>query len=251
MNEPYNPTPPPPGPMGGPPTAPPPGGPPAHPGLPWERSKDMGSLVETVKLLVTSPGRAFAEAREKGDYGSPLLFALIFLVIGAIFQQLWNLLFGASMFAGLAENMGDLPPEFRDALMQSAATGPVSLVIGIIVTPIVGILVLFIWSGLVHLVLQLVGGLQDSTAGFEGTFRSLAYSEVAYLSMIVPIVGQFIFLVWFIVLQVIGISTLHRTSQGKALAAVLIPFVLCCCIAVALAIFFGAAIAAMVGAAGN
>ena len=84
MSEPM--TPPPPGSTGGsysppPPPGPPAGGPPARTGLPWELSKDLGSLMETAKLLVTAPGEAFARAREKGDYGSPLIFAIIFISV--------------------------------------------------------------------------------------------------------------------------------------------------------------------------
>ena len=49
--------------------------------------------------------------------------------------------------------------------------------------------------------------------------------------------GGLIGVVWGIVLQVIGLATLHKTSQGKAALAVLIPIVLCCvCVAAVIAI---------------
>lgn len=247
MSEPLYPTPPPP--PGEPPAAPPPGGPPAaRPGLPWDHRKDLGALVETVKLLVTSPGRAYAMAREKGDYGSPLLFAVIFFIVGGILNGLWQLAFGPAPWL---EYMEQMPPEMREAMAGASAGGPVSLVLGILLAPVIGIIALFIWSGIVHLVLQLLGGLRDSTAGFEGTFRAIAYSSVANVAYVVPLVGPILCALWTIVLDVIGLSTLHRTSKGKALAAVLIPVVVCCCILIAVIAMMGAAIGAALSGMGN
>lgn len=248
MSEPLSPPPPP---SGQPPTSPPPGGPPAggRPGLPWELSKDFNALLETVKLLITAPGQAFARAREKGDYASPLLFAVIFYVIGAIFQQFWQLLFGP---ASWMQYMRDMPPEMREMMESFGATpGPMALVFGVILAPIIGIIVLFIVAGIVHLVLQLLGGLRDSTAGFEGTFRVISYGQIAQIATIVPIAGGLIAFVWAVVLYVLGLSSLHRCSQGKALAAVLIPIAVCCiCIILAVVLFAGS-MAAFIGAAAN
>jgi hypothetical protein len=246
MSEPLYPTPPPPG---EPPAAPPLGGPPAaRPGLPWDNRKDLGALVETVKLLVTSPGQAYAMTREKGDYGSPLIFAVIFFIFGAILSGLWQLAFGPAPWLEYIEQM---PPEMREAMAGAGTGGPVGLVVGIVLTPLIGIVALFIWSGIVHLVLQLLGGLRDSTAGFEGTFRAIAYSSVSQIAYLVPLVGPLLGVVWSIVLNVIGLSTLHRTSQGKALAAVLIPVLLCCCLIAAVFAMMGAAIGAALSGMGN
>lgn len=249
MSEPMSPTPPPPGPppAGGggyqPPSVP------GRPGLPWERSKDLNSLIATAKLLITSPGAAYAQAKEKGDYASPLIFAIVFWVIGAIFQAVWSLLrFGTGM--GMLENMGDIPPEMQEMLRTWAApAGAGSIVLGILLSPIIALVFLFIWSAIVHLVLKLVGGLNDSAAGFEGTLRGLSYSAVAQVAQVVPIVGPWICMIWSIVLQIIGLASLHRTSQGKAVMGVLIPIALCC-VCIVLAIFvFAATIAAMIGGA--
>jgi hypothetical protein len=151
------------------------------------------------------------------------------------------------------EQLGDLPPEMRDALSGlGGPPGPGSVVLGIIMAPILALVVLFIWSAIVHLVLNLIGGLKESTAGFEGTLRALSFSTVVQLATIVPFVGPFIAMIWGIVLQVLGLSSLHRTSQGKALAGVLIPIAVCCVCIIVVAVAFGAALAAAIaGAAGN
>ena len=246
MSEPMYPAPPPPGP---PPSAPPPGGPPAadRPGLPWDRSKDLGALVETAKLLITSPAEAYAMAKEKGDYASPILFAVIFAVIGSIFSSLWQMVFGPATWM---KYMSEMPPEMRE-MMGGGAMGVGRLLLGIVLAPIIVIVVLFIWSGIVHLVLQLLGGLRESTAGFEGTFRALSYSLVVEVATIVPLIGGLIGGIWGIVLGMLGLVSLHRTTQGKALGAILIPIAVCCCLAIGLFAVMGAAIGAAISGMNN
>jgi hypothetical protein len=231
MSEPYDP------PSAPPPTVPPPGGPPAYgaPGLPWDRDKNGNTLVETVKALVTAPGRAYAEMREKGDYLSPILFAVILGTFGGVIGQIWQLVFGASM-------AGFLPPEMQGPFAEALAPSVTGVILTIVLTPILVPIFLFISAGIFHLFLMLVGGTKDSTAGFEGTVRAVAYAGVANLAQVIPLAGGFIAAVWGIVLYVIGLSRVHHTSTGKAALAVLLPFVLCCiCIAIAFATM-GAAI---------
>lgn len=235
MSEPYDP------PSAPPPTAPPPGGPPGYgpPGLPWDRAKTGNSLVETVKGLVTAPGRAYTEMREKGDYLSPILFAVILGTFGGVIGQIWNLVFGASM-------MQFFPPEMQAQFGDAFAPSVMNVIITIVLTPILVPIVLFISAGIFHLFLTLVGGTKDSTAGFEGTVRTVAYAGVANLAQVVPILGGFIAPIWGIVLYVIGLSRVHHTSTGKALLAVLLPIVLCCvCIAIFAATMGAAAFAAL------
>ena len=59
-----------------------------------------------------------------------------------------------------------------------------------------------------------------------------------------PFAGGLIAMVWAIVLETIGLATLHRTSYGKAVAAVL-PLLICC---VCLFFAFGTIVALIAGA---
>jgi hypothetical protein len=54
-------------------------------------------------------------------------------------------------------------------------------------------------------------------------------------------------MVWALVLYVMGIERLHRTTQGKAIAAVLIPVVLCCGCALIGIVLGGAALMSAFG----
>jgi hypothetical protein len=233
---------PPPPPPGGDfaPGEPPPG--PTAPPLPWEDRARLGflpALLETIKLLVTAPGEAYRRTREKGDYVSPLLFALIIGWAMAIVGQIWSTLFQSTWISMM-------PAEFREQFGAMMATSVVGFVMTAIFAPILIVIVLFIWSAIVHLFLSLVSGTSGSAAGFEGTFRGVSYAQVASLAQVVPVVGGMIALVWGIVLEVIGLATLHKTTTGKAAAGVLLPVALCCLCVIAAAVLFGAAIMAAI-----
>lgn len=237
MSEPYQP------PSAPPPTAPPPGGPPAAggPGLPWDLAKTGNALVETAKALITAPGRAYAEMREKGDYVAPVLFAIIFGVFGAVINQIWQLVFGTSM-------LQFLPPDMQAQLGDAFAPSVVGVVMTIVLSPILVPIVLFISAGIFHLFLTILGGTKESTAGFEGSVRAVAYGGVANLGYLIPIVGGFIAAIWGLVLYSIGLARVHHTTTGKAALAVVLPVALCCVCIVIAAATMGAAMFAAIGA---
>lgn len=237
MSEPYN-----------PPAAPPPSGPPAYgaPGLPWDREKNGNALIETAKGLVTAPGDAFARMREKGDYLSPILFAVIFGTLGTVVYQIWQLVFGAAFSAWA---IGFLPPEMRTQMAAAFEPSVGAVIFSLVLAPVFAVIGVFLGGGIYHLFLLLLGGTKESTAGFEGTLRTVSYASIANLAHLVPIGGIVIAMVWSLVLNVIGLSRVHHTSTGKALLAVLLPWVLCCACIVVGVLTMGAAIGAAVGAA--
>jgi hypothetical protein len=66
----------------------------------------------------------------------------------------------------------------------------------------------------------------------------------------VPVFGGLITFVWTIVLGVIGITSLHKSSQGQAIAALLIPLTLCCLCVVFFMMAIGAGLLAAFGTQG-
>lgn len=221
------------------------GGQPAGTGnlLPWEERDRLGfvtALVETVKLIVTNPTDAFSRLRVDGDMASPILFGVILTVISVVFNQLWSMLFG-SLITALS---GD-----AEAMAFMTGFGALQLVAAVAFTAIFYVVFLFIGAGINHLCLMLVGALDNSQLGFDGTLKVVAYSSVSGLANIIPFVGGIIQLVFALVLLIVGLAAVHKTTQGKAAIAVLIPVAVCCaCIAVLFAAF-GAAIMTMLGAA--
>jgi len=61
------------------------------------------------------------------------------------------------------------------------------------------------------------------------------YSQTAQVAQVIPLFGDLIATLWGLILCIIGVAAAHRTTTGKAAAAVLLPIVLCCvCIGMAI-----------------
>lgn len=208
------------------------------PGLPWERRAETGAVegfVATLRRIALEPSAGFRDARRRGEFVSPLSYAVLVGWIGVLAERLWSLLIGSSL-------MELLPTEMAENTQWAFLLGGVGLAIALIVTPIILLVMLFVWGAIVHLFLLLYGATRDSDTGFEGTLRALSWSSTAQLGQLVPFAGGLITLVWGIVLQTLSLAELHRTTQGRALAAVLTPLALCCiCL-----FFFLASIVALV-----
>jgi hypothetical protein len=117
--------------------------------------------------------------------------------------------------------------------------GALQLVLGLVITPLVALIVLFIWTALVHLMLTLLGG---ANRGFATTLRVMCYAQTTQLAVVLPGLGGFVAFVWRLILEVVGLSQAHKTEGWKAALAVLLPLLLCCvCIAAGIAAF-GAAV---------
>lgn len=216
----------------------PPTPPPVSPApIPWEERERHGALhafVETLRLFVLAPQEAFARTREAGDLASPLLWGVICSWLGVVAAQVWSLMLGPLAWLPL------LPDELRAQWAGSV----LALGMGLVITPLLAILGLFVSAAIVHLFLWMFGGLVASRAGYEGTLRAIAYASVAQIANVVPFVGWLAALVWTVALQTIGLVRLHRTTPGRAVAAVLMPLVLCC----ALFVMLFAAVVALIAA---
>ncbi len=192
--------------------------------LPWERQRTADPLrafIETVKLFVTRPDEAWRITPERGGLQSPLLFGLIVSFVGAaiafvyrwIFISPWVRMFPGAMYRRWGWAMGRRPAGCAIVVWPFMAA--ITILIGF-----------FIVAAVLHLFVLIVGAARASASGFEGTFRVVAYSSVASLAQVIPIFGGLIAFVWWIVLAVKGITRLHRTTTGRALAAVLVPMAL-------------------------
>jgi hypothetical protein len=201
-------------------TVPPGPVPPPNP-LPWEARETRGLLpafFDTLTLFVTRPAEAWARVKERGDSTSPLLFGIAVCWLSMALQGILFRFIAVPMMPGfLGRRFG-----------MMSGFGGAGLIARLIVGPFVIAIALFIGAAILHLCCMLVGALQNSRSGFEGSLRAVCYSEVSSLASIIPLVGGLIAIVWWIVLAVQGVERLHRTTSGKALAAVVIPVIVCC-----------------------
>jgi hypothetical protein len=207
-----------------PPPLPPEGGPQAS-SIPWERRGQIGflaALVETTSQVLTGPEAFFPRMPTSGGIGGPLVYGLIIGYVGLVASTLYSLVFNVA-FGGL----GGLARQ-SDSLERLAPflEGGLSLVSNLVFGPVFITIGLFVWAGVVHLMLLLLGG---AHRGFEATFRVGSYAQAAAILQIVPVCGWLITVVYGIVVQIIGLSHAHGISKGKATAAVLVPILLVCC----------------------
>src|SRR5437868_14330439 len=110
----------------------------------------------------------------------------------------------------------------------------------IILLPLFIVIVLFIWSAIVHLCLMIVGGANQP---FETPFRVLAFTHGSTGPLqIIPFCGGLISFVWSLVCYCIGLARAHETDTGRAVLAVSLPLIVCCGGVFTLAMFgvFGA-----------
>ncbi len=222
--------------------APPGGLPPAGAsGLPWENRAQLGfgpALMQSIKLFINAPRDAYDAALRKGDYGSPALWVLIFAFVAALVQWVWSMALAGPMTAFMTAMMPDSARgEFAATMAAAMGFAGIAGLVKTILFPFFALIGAFVLAAIYHLALIVAGGGRDSESGFEGTFRAFSYSSITQIAAIIPFIGGLIAAVWWIVLLVIGMSSMHRMSTGKAVVVVLIPLFLCCaCVSIAIAL---------------
>ena len=193
----------------------------------------FGGLWETWKESVFYPNRFFSRAPYSGGIGSPLLYALIVIWVGVAVEQLWGVLFTGfwmDMFTGY------FPME--DYMWTSGLQTGFSLLY-LFFAPIPIIAILFILSGIYHLILMIFGW---ASRDFEATFRAVAYASGPLLFKVVPFCGGTVGWIWGLVLVIIGMKHMQTNSGGRGALVVLLPLIICCCLALLMALVFGVAL---------
>jgi len=209
-------------------------------GLPWEERAQRGffnGLVETVRLVLLEPSKTFAAMPPVGGFGAPLFFFVLCATVGGVASLGYQMALNAV-------NPSSATPEQQmllNALASTAALGAT-----IMVLPFFFAALVFISSALTHLALMIVGGAKKS---YEATFRVTCYAggATAVLNLL-PVCGALAAWVWNIVAMVIGLSEVHGISKGRALAAVLLPTLVCCALALGAAMLVAAAAGGALGA---
>jgi hypothetical protein len=190
----------------------------------------LRGLFTTLNDVLFHPS-VFKKMPITGGLTDPLLYALIFGMAGLIF------LFLANTAPGRNARYDDTG--MKPAPGQNIFSGGIVMAVLAFLSPFLIILGLFITSGILHVCLMLVRG---ARSGFEATFRVVAYSNSAYIFLVIPFCGSLLAAVWAIVLAIIGLREAHETTGGKAAFAVFLPVVVCCgLVLVAIAMFMGAA----------
>jgi hypothetical protein len=152
-----------------------------------------------------------------GGITDPLLYALITGMVSWMIYYFWIIVLHDPLSSYIPQTGSSGLDVFQGSGIVAAA----------ILTPFILIASLFIWSGILHLLLMMVRGAKN---GYEATFRVVSYSSGASVFLMVPFCGAIIASLWTIVIAIIGLKEAHGTTGGKASFAVLFPLILCCAV---------------------
>ncbi len=189
----------------------------------WEQKEQVGffrAFWESLKLSMLEPSRFFDSVPMRGGYSNPLLYGLICISLGVVFSTFYQWVFNG--FGALLQYVANLP--MKEVMMSTGFS--MMLGVGMLVaSPISALINLFLYSGIYHLFLMMLG---DGRNRYEATFRAYAYAQGPQLLQLIPFVGALVAMVWQYVILVIGFKKLQQASTGQALAAALLPLVLIC-----------------------
>ena len=140
--------------------------------------------------------------------GSALKFFAIWAVVYAVLQTIFFYVLGMGIFQALWEWLGLGPVVVYD--FNPVAFGLVSLV-----GAFGGLFIIGSWA---HIFVRAFGGRK----GYKNTIKAFAYGNTPALMLgWIPYVG-WLFSIWALVLDIIGVRQLHQISTGRAVGAVLV-----------------------------
>ncbi|MCD4716768.1 MAG: YIP1 family protein [Desulfobacterales bacterium] len=192
---------------------------------PWENRSNLGlwqGIYQTLKAVLFSPEKLFRTLTYKGGIKEPLAFGLLVACIGAMVGFFWEFLI---LSGGLLS--------FAYPLFGQLTAALIFLII-IVIIPVLVTLVMFIYSGILHLLLRVLRAGQN---GFEATFRVVSYSQAAQVWALIPFLGGLVAGIWQLIVQIIGLREIHETSYLRVIIAFMIPVALIFFLVIGVAIF--------------
>lgn len=186
--------------------------------LPWDERESLGlwrAWWRTCVLMISSPNVSLATAEPDAPLGSSIGFALLSALVGLCPTFLLG-----TPFLLVAQSLG--PKDGPPGVGLFLALGMVVYLCMAIAFTLGSVILV---SGLEHLGLKMLGAEPKS---FSVTVRAYALGMSAYLLGVIPFCSFYVFPLWSIVLRIIALMHLHKTTAGKAAAAVLLPFLLLC-----------------------
>ncbi len=217
-------------------------------GAPWDQQAGgwLSAYIQTLKLSFAQPIYFFEGVSRVHGLGRPLIFALINAFVVALLVAAYQVGFQTFIAgADLAISLESLASPL--AMLSAPLAALVGMLIMILFVPLATCAGLFIGAGLYHVCLMVLGAARRP---FVDTFRVACYSTGPQLLQILPLAGGLIASVWQLVLTIMGLKVVHRTSYGKSTLAVFLPLILCCSLIILfIAVIAGGVVGAIISAA--
>lgn len=142
------------------------------------------------------PTEFFRSLPPSGGYLRPMLHGTLVTWIGFVFGIFLPIL------------VQGRPVDLLFAMMSLFIFYPLLVVAG-----------LFVWAAILHLSGSITG---CADGGFISTFRASAYACAGLLLVIIPLLGPYVAPIWWLVVQVIGLRVLHKSTARRAALTVIL-----------------------------
>jgi hypothetical protein len=184
-------------------------------GSPWERRVDIGlwqAVYQTFVDVLFSPARFFRRMTTGKGIGEPMAIGLLFGSLGLMLSIFWVFVLDPGAISAYSDLLSPIPLTWL-------------FLIAIILSPLLVLINMFFTSAIIHLLMRL---LNNGKGGFEGTFRVMAFGQATKVLSLIPFIGGLTGWVWNVVIMVIGLREIHKTSHFRAIAVVAVSIVLKC-----------------------
>jgi len=208
--------------------------------VPWE-DPTVGfpaNLLKNWEESVFRPAAFFQRVDFAGPFGRPLLYFLIISILASMFNLIWVNLFWNALFSSLSDTLGSAG--FGVQTMRA------NVALQFFWAPFGALLALGLGTLVLHLFTLM---LAPERRNMGATARVVCYSRGPLLWSIVPIIGSLVGWVWALVLAIQGMRAAHRTSTGRAVAIVLLPWGLLVLLAIGLGLLLAVVMAVAGGGA--
>jgi hypothetical protein len=172
--------------------------------------------IETWKEVMQRPSDFYRGMPKTGGYADPLTFAAISFIIYALLTALLSVFFGREMY------MGGMYNETYGGMYNGVGEfGFFAVLMTVIITPIAGIISLFIEAAILYVIYKVLGG----TGSYEGTVRFISYATAVLVLSWIPLIGWIVG-IYGIYLYIVGGAHVHDVSMARSTIAVLLPTLL-------------------------
>lgn len=190
-------------------------------GTDWDRESAgnwFNAFYETIRFSLTKPEDFFECVARGRGISRPFIFALIISFVTFMLMAAYQ----AGFYA-----IGVIP--FSASPLAFTMSIPIAIgfvALGsIVAVPLLTAAGLLIGSAVIHLCLMIIA---EARRTYWDTFRMICYASGPQLFQIVPLLGNVVAWGWQLVLWIIGVKVVHRTTYGRSMLAIFLPTIFCC-----------------------
>jgi len=194
---------------------------------PWERRQELGMMsafIDTVRQVISSPTRFFANLRIGVTTWDCLAVPCVVATVAMVVSSITNVvIFGAlaGVMASQQGGGGDAAATIGSQMLGACCWIPAA--------PVLAIVTSFMGAGLIHVFLMMTGNVREP---FQQTLRGYCYAQSPGIMAIVPVLGSIVGGIQTLWASVAMVRKTHGTSLGTAWMSVLwftiLIFVLVC-----------------------